>query len=216
VNEDWQEQVTFLVSVLASTFQRQVTPAMLQGYLIGLSGMALEDVKQATQTALRTCKFMPAPAELRELAGDAKPEDAALIAWEIATRAVASVGWYGSVQFEDPAITATIRSLGGWQRFCERCCGDEEKWLRKEFLTTYASYRRTGVSPEAAMPMVGEFERQNRLMGFHRKEDRPCLVRCNGKLTPTPLIGWDCEDRDVKQLVAELEAKTDVERILDD
>ena len=208
------ERFAIVMNALGAAFNRPITPAVLTAYEMGLEGLTINEIEAAAKRALQTCRFMPTPAELRELAGDAKPEDAALIAWEIATRAVEAIGWYGSVQFEDPAITATIRSLGGWQKFCERCGGEEEKWLRKEFLTTYASYRRTGVSPEAAMPMVGEFERQNRLMGFHRKEDRPHLVRCNGKLTPTPLIGWDREDRDVKQLVAELEAKTDVERIL--
>jgi len=208
------ERFAIVMNALGAAFNRPITPAVLTAYEMGLDGLAIEEIEAAAKRALKTCKFMPTPAELRELAGDAKPEDAALIAWEIATRAVEAIGWYGSVQFEDPAITATIRSLGGWQKFCERCGGEEEKWLRKEFLTTYASYRRTGVSPEAAMPMVGEFERQNRLMGFHREEDRPCLVRCNGKLTPTPLISSDSDDRGVKQLAAELEAKTDVERIL--
>ena len=210
------ERFAIVMNALGAAFNRPITPAVLTAYEMGLEGLAIEEIEGAAKRALRTCKFMPTPAELRELAGGLKPEDQAVLAWQAAVRAVEDYGWYRSVQFEDAAITATIRSLGGWQRFCERCGGEEEKWLRKEFLTTYASYRRTGVSPEAAMPMVGEFERQNRLMGFHREEDRPCLVRCNGKLTPTPLIGWDREDRDVKQLVAELEAKTDVERILDD
>lgn len=205
MSDDWQEQVTFLVSVLASTFQRQVTPAMLQGYLIGLSGMTLEEVKQATQMALRTCKFMPTPAELRELAGDAKPEDAALIAWEIATRAVEAIGWYGSVQFEDPAITATIRSLGGWQKFCERCGGEEEKWLRQDFLRTYAAYCKVGVSPEAALPLVGEFERQNTLLGYRdRDEDRPAMIPCEYVPLAVRRIGRSVADREALAIANEL------------
>lgn len=212
---EWQEKVTFLVSVLASTYGRQATPALLEGYLVGLEGLLLEEIEQAVKKALRTSKFMPTPAELRELAGDMKAEDAAVMAWDIATRAVQFIGWYRSVQFEDPAISATIRSLGGWQKFCERCGGEEEKWLRREFLATYVAYRRMGVSPEAAMPLVGEFERQNRLMGYHRQEDRPYLVRCNGMATR--LVGTDRhEDQAIRQCIADLDTRTDVQRILNE
>lgn len=200
---EWQEKVTFLITVLASTYGRQASPALLEGYLVGLAGLELQEVEQAIGMALRTCKFMPSPAELRELAGEMRPDDAAVLAWEIACEAVSQYGWYRSVRFEDPAITATIRSLGGWQKFCERCGGEEEKWLRKEFLAIYASYRRVGVSPEAALPLAGEFERQNRLMGYERKEDRAFLVQCKGHLTATAVIQSGREDADVRRLIAE-------------
>lgn len=219
MSSQWEEEVTFLVSVLASTFQRQVTPAMLQGYLIGLSGMTVDEIKTATESALRTCKFMPTPAELRELSGRViKPEDAAVIAWDTAVRAVEYLGWYRSIQFEDPAITATIRSLGGWQKFCEMCGGEEEKWLRKRFIDTYAVYCRVGVSVEAARPLAGEFERQNTLLGFHRAEDRPVMVTKSGDFTSMPAIPYekDGERHRVTGMLHELAEMVAVQRHLEE
>lgn len=210
MDDSWEERVTFLVSVLASTYGRQVSPAMLQGYLVGLAGVDLPHIERAVKRALQISKFMPTPAELRELGGDARPEDAAVAAWETACKAVSRYGWYRSVAFEDAAITATIRSLGGWQRFCERCAGEEEKWLRKEFLATYAAYRRVGVSTEAELPLAGEFERQNRLLGYQREVDAPVVLTSNWGPAPSRIIRRG--ENDAKMIVYDLASRMDVSR----
>lgn len=199
------ERFAIVMNALGAAFTRPITPAVLTAYEIGLEGLTIDEIEAAAKRALQTCRFMPTPAELRELAGGLKPEDQAVLAWETAVRAVENYGWYHSVQFEDAAITATIRSLGGWQRFCERCGGEEEKWLRQEFLRTYAAYCKVGVSPEAALPLAGEFERQNTLLGYrNRPEDRPALIPCEYAPTTVRRIGRARPSPEALSLVNEL------------
>lgn len=200
----WKEVVTFYVSALASVFQREVSDVMLQGYLIGLEGLSSQEVERAVRVALRSCRFMPSPAELREWAGEAKPEDQAYQAWLVAVRAVEGCGWYRSVRFADPAIAAAIRSLGGWQRFCERCRGEEEKWLRKEFLAAYAVFARSGVPQAEALPLVGEFEKVNRSMGWERLEDRPVLIGVDRPDAEPSRVGRPALPAELRQLVEQV------------
>ena len=199
------ERFAIVMNALGAAFNRPITPAVLTAYEMGLDGLAIEEIEAAAKRALGMCKFMPTPAELRELAGGLKPEDQAVLAWETAVGAVQRHGWYRSVQFEDAAITATIRSLGGWQRFCERCGGEEEKWLRQDFLRTYAAYCKVGVSPEAALPLAGEFERQNTLLGYRdRDEDRPALIPCEYAPSTVRRIGRSEAGRKALAIVNEL------------
>jgi len=112
-------------------------------------------------------------AELRDLAGCRRfsVEDKALLAWSALERAVSTVGCYKSRHFDDPLIHAAVRSLGGWERICEMSERDFDTFLRPQFLKTYAAFARVGVSDEASRPLVGTFERQNSLLGYHRDGD---------------------------------------------
>lgn len=196
------ERFAIVMNALGAAFNRPITPAVITAYEIGLENLAIEEIEAAAKLAIQTCRFMPTPAELRELAGGLKPEDMAVLAWEAAVRAVQSYGWYRSVQFEDAAVAATIRSLGGWQRFCERCGGAEEKWLRQEFLRTYAAYCKVGLSAEAALPLAGEFERQNMLLGYrNRPENRPAMIPCEYKPSSVARIGRSEAGRDAIAIV---------------
>lgn len=68
------EKATFTVGLqaLASVFGREVTPALIEGYWIGLEDVELAALGQAMRRAIRECKFMPTPVELRDFAGMGK------------------------------------------------------------------------------------------------------------------------------------------------
>ena len=85
--------------------------------------------------------------------------------------AIREVGYYNTVAFDDPAITATVRNLGGWLRLCEMEVEEFEKWLRPNFERVYKGLRLTGVSNEQASPLLGFFDLQNGGNGH----DRPTL-----------------------------------------
>lgn len=167
-----EQRKAIVIGALAELYGKALSQPGLILYVHALRDVDADAVEQAAAKAAQQCKFMPLPVELRELAGDARPEDRALLAWEVFASAVEGVGWYHSPDFDDPIINATVRSLGGWQKCCETPSSEFDKWLRKDFIATYTGYTRTGVSEDAARPLVGYFERQNAILGYHRPQDR--------------------------------------------
>lgn len=135
--EDEKQFVT-LTKALGETFGVTLSSAQFMGYSMGLEGIAIEDVERAVGQAIRTLKFMPKPAELREMAGELTPATRAVMAWGVVKRAVHSVGAYGSPDFDDLVVNATIRNLGGWVDFCGRDAATFETFTRKDFERVYA------------------------------------------------------------------------------
>lgn len=162
-DKQFKTAVVTAVGVLAETFGRKVTEATLSAYTIGLGGLTPQQVEAATGKALRSCKFMPTPAELRELAGELKLTDRAEIAWACFERAVTQHGGYRSVCFDDPAINATVQSLGGWSACCEMPAHEFDSFLRPKFLKAYEANARAGRGCGA---MAGMFARENSLGGY--------------------------------------------------
>lgn len=156
-------RITKAVAALCEAFNRQPTPATFGAYEIGLAGMTPEQVERGAALALQRCKFMPAPAEIRELAigGGQSPEAMAALAFDTLRDAVQGLGSDYSVNFSDGAINATVRMLGGWQRVCEMPAEEFDKWFRKDFVTCYVNVVRNGVSPEAMRYLGGNLERDN-------------------------------------------------------
>ncbi len=155
-----------LIEALAATFQREVSEAMLLGYWLGLHDLALSAVQDAVGRAVHERKFMPVPAELRELAGEMRPEDRAVKAWAAVQGALHGHDYYDTVVFDDPLTTATVRHLWhNWMQFTEATEADDEKWLRKEFERVYCSLMRTGIGRDAARPLLGFFDRENQMHG---------------------------------------------------
>lgn len=148
------EWVVDSVSILGELFGRNLSTGAVLAYVKGLIDLDPERLKEAFSEARRTCQFMPTVANLRILAGVETTEVRAARAWGEFEQA-ASIGPYKSVDFADLSINATIRNLGGWPLFLSRLANaTEEKWARKEFMETYATYVRD-VGYEAGRPLPG-------------------------------------------------------------
>jgi hypothetical protein len=158
-----KREVATLVAALAEAFGREASPATHLGYWLGLQDLPIEAIRLAVSSALRRCKFMPSPAELREMAGEGDSKSRAQAAWLELEETVRVVGGYRSVDFEDRTINAAVRSLGGWERICLLSAEEFDKWLRKDFLACYEALDRSGVSEEASAPLVGICDRENLL-----------------------------------------------------
>lgn len=156
-------RIATAIAALCEAFNRQPTPATFAAYEMGLAGMSAEQVEAACTKALQRCKFMPVPAELRELAaGDgAGFEATAEKAFHRLREAVKRFGPDTSVNFHDGAINATVRLLGGWQRVCNLPCEEFDKWFRKEFIATYCRVCRDGASDELRRYLGGTLECEN-------------------------------------------------------
>lgn len=157
----WDESLASCMALLGESFRRKdITPTTIKAYAIGLAGLSAAQVQAATHAAMRTSKFFPSPAELRELAGEAKPEDAAERAWAQFSGAISRHSIYQSLDFQDRVINAVVRSFGGLEVVMEYT--DEEwQFFRARFLKAYAGRLRTGVGHEEGLPLLGYFDRKN-------------------------------------------------------
>ena len=164
VNGD-RGRFTALVQALAATFRAEPTKALFEGYWLGLRDLDIDRVEMAAARAIASCARMPVPVELRALAGESTATVRAVQAWEAAIRALRRFGSYKSVNFEDKTINATIRVLGGWERFCLTESDELHKWVRRDFERTYLALSESGVSEEASRYLMGTFERENTANG---------------------------------------------------
>jgi len=172
---------------LARAFNRTADEALYTAYELGLEGLTSKQINTAAARALQTSKFMPTPAELRELAGEVTPRARAIIAWESVSK-VASSGYYTTVDFDDPVINATVRNIGGWELLttCEDSA-EFESHYRRRFEAAYVALYHHGVSREQAAPLLGYHDRQNALGGYAMQEPLrietglpPAQVRIHG------------------------------------
>ena len=149
-----REEFRMCVQALFVSLGGEFSDAALLGYWIALKDMTLEQVQQACYHSMRTSKFIPKPAELREIVfGDA--DDDAMTAWADVQKAI-PLGPYKHVDFTDRLINATVRNLGGWPTFIGRLTDAEsEKWLRIEFCKCYAAFANSGVTGEMCDPLPG-------------------------------------------------------------
>lgn len=158
------------LAVLSELFQGQgaaFSDAKAELYFEALRDLSLPQVLRALNEAVRTCTFMPKPAELRTLAiGD--DEDTTELAWQEYKRLARAVGGYGSPTFTDPALADAVQAVfGSWEL---ACWSDftPEMWAskRKEFSRVYRAMAKRNEQDPKTLP--GFVERENRLHGWDR------------------------------------------------
>ncbi|KKN29886.1 hypothetical protein LCGC14_0839640 [marine sediment metagenome] len=177
MHENEEPDFTEVIAALAATFRQEATQAVYLGYWMGLRDLALEDVKRAAIRAMRTSKFMPAVAELRELAGEMLPEHRAVKAWAAFKEGLRQHGYYQSVSFDDGLINATVRNLGGWMPLLERLDSEEdEKWIRKDFEWVYKAFAISGIGHEQTRPLIGYCDAENQRNGYLEALGEPVKV----------------------------------------
>ena len=165
-----------IVILLGETYRQSVTKFTIEAYAVGLEGLSDEQVLVAGKRAIQTCKFMPTPAELRDLAGSGNLARS-IVAWSDVQRAM-PLGSYKHIDFADPIINAVLRLLGGWPAMFDRTGTPEgEKWYRHEFTKAYESLANAGVDGEACRPLVGLAEVQVR--NGETVKAQPVLIPCD-------------------------------------
>lgn len=164
------------VTMLAEAYSRTATVVTFRAYIAGLEGLTVEQIEAGVNRALKTCKFMPTPVEIRELAGELKGQDRAVKAWGALELAVVLQGAYRSVDFDDPVINATVRNLGGWERVCTTDAKEFDVFLRPKFLAAYASLYAAGVGEEESAPLQGIFDKENSRHGFDPQEPQKIIT----------------------------------------
>jgi hypothetical protein len=147
------------VCALALTFNREATEMLISAYWMALSDLDIKSIEAASITAMRQCRFMPTPSELRDLAGVGNSARS-IAAWSDVQRAM-PLGSYKSIDFADPLINAVVRLLDGWPALLDRCgTVDGAKWYRMEFSKLYEQLSTSGVDGEVCRPLKGIAEIQ--------------------------------------------------------
>lgn len=110
-----------------------------------LSGYSIEEIQQATMKFFTSTEKKFGPVTPGDLIRHIVPtaEEASLVAWRKAVRAIGLAGSYNSVVFDDSAIHFCIDQMGGWVRFCQMT-EEEQPFRAKDFQRLYYAAVRTG------------------------------------------------------------------------
>lgn len=110
MTEDDRERFGELITLLGEVFNEPVSAARSAGYWMALEDLSLARVGEATQHAIRHCKFFPRPGELREFAGAGIPD-----AGSINALVVEYFGRLGTElrRADDPFVALVVKRLGG-------------------------------------------------------------------------------------------------------
>lgn len=151
-------QFAGLMAATAEVYGEQLSDARLELYFSALDDLSLEQLRAALSVHVRTQKFFPRPAEIRE-AVTGSVDDAAEVAWSAVLRLVRSVGFYGQPSWPNEATRrAALELYGGWQRLCESLPADGVGLVTaaKQFKASYAAYARTDLRRDALPPSKDE------------------------------------------------------------
>lgn len=177
---DWndkEERFRFIQSMnaLQEAVPRKtpLTDAGIKLYAYSLEDVPIDDVVRTCVKASQQCEFFPKPVELRKIALGST-EDIAEVEATKAINAIARVGSYRSVVFDNPVTQAVIeRSFGGWPKFCEML-ESERKWRHKEFVSAYKAFAAQGVQHFGTLHGIAAIS--NNAHAPNAPEERPAIV----------------------------------------
>lgn len=169
-HEKTLKQLLGLFETLKAPNEEPMSEFRTMAYLKALEPYSDAQIEEAMWKAASACKFFPKPAELLEFL-DGSPNDKAWEAWETLLDAIARIGPWKSVEFQDSRITRVVEVLGGWLKVCE-WTEEELKWRREEFLSAYKSLKEGG--QVRALPGITHLE--NSRNGYNDYLPEPVLV----------------------------------------
>lgn len=179
---------------LGETYGEAVSDARMEIYFAALADLALADVRRAATVLVRTQKFFPRPAELRE-GVNGSLDDRAELAWMALLTAVRHIGYMGTdgkgaaPDFDGDAALrrAALQLFGSWARLCEflPSNGPELLGIAKQFKAAYRAYdnreqrhliaehERNALSKSEAVGILAHVKRELRVRNLPTHEDTP-------------------------------------------
>ncbi len=164
------------LTLLAESFNRQVSSLLLETYWQCLETYSFAQIKQAMLAVLRDTNRekwgMPTPGDLVRWINDSDHQSA-FKAWGQVINAIRSIGRYNSVVFDNPLIHCVIRDMGGWMFLCQQP-EKELPFLSQEFEKRYRDYQGKPL-PSYPRSLKGSLEHDNQVQGTHIHTD-PVLI----------------------------------------
>lgn len=178
------EKFIALMAMLSENFGQKNTKLKIELYFNALKDFTIGQVEKAVYQAVKTLRFFPKVAELRELI-EGDRQSRALLAWRkaIDTRDY----YYGANFIDDPIIPYCIRELfGTYMQFCEKTI-EELKWEEKRFLDLYKlAIDRPDLVAGISTKMKGFFQEDNERKGF--LEHVPPVPKIETKVKKVPEV----------------------------
>jgi hypothetical protein len=144
------------MATLCELHDRTMSKLLTDLYWKVLEPFTNEQCEEAFKEIIYSNKFFPKPADFREvLLG--KKSNKATEAWLEVLNAVARIGNYQSIKFDDSAIHSVIQAMGGWPQLC-MMESTEEKWKQKEFERLYEVIAGRGGKHPDYLPGTTEME----------------------------------------------------------
>jgi hypothetical protein len=141
-----KDKVKFLevLTSLSDLYDAPLSQGSISLYWETLKVLPLDGFIAASKHHAETSKWMPKPSDFLDAArkGSMSLEERSAMAWLGVVSAVRSVGANRGVNFDDPLIHATIRSLGGWANLCRSKTQYFNSTVRAAFLKTYEHMSR--------------------------------------------------------------------------
>lgn len=147
---------------IGETYGEPVSDARMEIYYRALADLTFDEINVAVSAHVRTQKFFPRPAELRE-AVDGSVDDRAELAWSAVRREVRRVGYLGTPEFKDEATRrAAMELFGGWRALCDYLPAEGVGLVTaaKQFKASYAAYARRDLRASLALPANSETSAQ--------------------------------------------------------
>lgn len=162
-----------MMNTLGEVFDKQMSKLLLEVYWKALAPFSDQEAEAAFSKAMVTCTFFPKPVELIEFISGSL-SDRSLLAWEKFTKALAEVGVYQSVQFDDPVIHSVVELMGGWIQ-AGQWPKDELKWRQKEFERAYTTLQQRKDHPYPK-ELPGLLALENAAKGFLDHVPKPIEI----------------------------------------
>jgi len=138
---------------IGEMYGKKLSKEILRMYYMVLEDMTDEQFKQAVKVIMQTHVWstLPKPAEFIQAV---TPDNEAQVisAWDKVVNAMARVGGYETVVFDDPLIHGFIQGFeGGWPAICHT---DFEAlvWVKKEFERYYRAIKPENIT---CKPLIG-------------------------------------------------------------
>lgn len=169
---------TKIILTLAEVFAEPMSDPRMQAYFAALEDLTIEQVERAVNHLMRSAKFFPKPAEIRELI-EGSIDDRAAAAWSRLVQAIEKGGPYASLHVDDLALAdAILRTFGGWIEACNRLPVPGDPMyanLQKQFAAYYRAASRHGV--DAPRYFAGLHEAGNRQNAGVWNREFPVLMQ---------------------------------------
>ena len=138
---DDRHKLATILAYIGELYDKNISKILIEIYWSALQDFELDEVKRAFKTHVSNpdCgRFFPKPADIvRFISGSC--ETRALLAWTKVEQAIAKVGSYQSVAFDDPLIHAVLDAMGGWISICA-IYADKMSYRAHEFQKRYLGY----------------------------------------------------------------------------
>lgn len=129
--------------VLGEAYGEPVSTVRISAYATALADLDPDAVIAAMMDCLKTAKFFPRPADIRERVLG-QTDDRAELAWGAVQRAIKRHGYLREPDLPAETMAAIRDVWGTWQRLCETLPNDGPELLgwRKAFLAAYGAAER--------------------------------------------------------------------------